>query len=234
MPFLRRKTEPPPPIDPADWRPQAFGRGGFRSINDPIVEPKWGGVRILARVATGPDGIALATLTDEDGDDATAEFEDLALAIAAAALADELVLDGYLTVEATQNPIGMDMEVVEAPTQGQMMAQFIAGDRLRRRFQKERNLDPERPIAFVAVDLLSIEGTSLIDIPLLERKRLLDGALKVDAVVRITPYVRPPIGSLALTWHSQGFRHMAYKPSGGRYLPTGKPSDWVIVPIVLR
>jgi hypothetical protein len=233
MPLLRRKADPPPPIDPADWRPQAFGRKGHRSVVDPIIEPGWSGVRVIVRVGSGTDGSPTATLTDEDGLDATAEFAGLARAIASAALAYEFVLDGYLTVEPTQATVGVDLPMAEAPTPGQMMTQLIVGTRRRPR-EPDRRLDTDRPIAFVAVDLLSIEGSSVIDVPLLERKRLLDGALRVGELVRITPYVRPPIGSLAVTWHALGFREMAYKPANGRYRPTGLPSDWAAVPIRLR
>ena len=224
MPLLRRQTAPPPPLDPADWRPQRFGHKRFRSIADPIVEPNWGGVRVIARIGPGSDGIIL---TDEDGLDCTDEFAAQALAIAAAALADELVLDGYLTVEPTQETVGVALPMVKLPTQGQVMAQLFTGTRTRRP-EPPRKLDAERPIAFVAVDLLSIDGSNLIDIPLLERKRLLDSALEVDEVVRITPYVRPPIGSFALTWRALGFRELAYKAANGRYCPTGEPRDWAV------
>ena len=59
----------------------------------------------------------------------------------------------------------------------------------------------------------------------------LDVTLKVGNLVRITPYVRPPIGSLALTWHALGFRELAFKAGNGRYIPTGEPSDWALAPI---
>ena len=233
MPLLRRQTAPPPPLDPAEWRPQRFGHKGFRSIADPIVEPNWGGVRVIARIGPGSDNSRGITLTDEDGLDCTAEFAAQAQAIAAASLADELVLDGYLTVEPTQETVGVALPMVKPPTQGQVMAQMFTGTRTRRT-EPLHKLDAERPIAFVAVDLLSIDGSSLIDVPLLERKRLLDGALKVDELVRITPYVRPPIGSFALTWRALGFLELAYKPANGRYCPTGEPSDWTVALIPSR
>jgi len=230
MPLLRRQAAPPPPLDPAEWRPQRFGRKRFRSIADPIVEPNWGGVRVIARIGPGSDGSRGITLTDEDGLDCTDEFAAQALAIAAAALADEIVLDGYLTVEPTQETVGVALPMVKLPTQGQVMAQLFTGTRTRRP-EPPRKLDAERPIAFMAVDLLSIDGSNLIDVPLLERKRLLDSALEVDELVRITLYIRPPIGSFAVTLRALGFRELAYKPANGRYRPTGEPSDWAIASI---
>src|SRR5664280_1373634 len=101
MPFQRRKADPSLHADPADWRPQAFGRKGRRVMADSIIEPKWGGVRVIVRIGPGSGGSRSVNVTDEDGLDATTEFADLARAVAAAALSDELVLDGYLTVEPT-------------------------------------------------------------------------------------------------------------------------------------
>ena len=80
----------------------------------------------------------------------------------------------------------------------------------------------------MAVDLLRIDGQNLLDLPLLERKRLLEGALTVGELVRITPYVRLPLGSIAVTWRALGFHELAYKPANSRYLPTGEPSDWAL------
>jgi ATP-dependent DNA ligase len=233
MSFLHRKPAAPAPIDPADWRPQGFGHKSRRGISDPIVEPGWTGVRVIARTGRGADGSKYATLTDDAGVDCTAEFEELAAALAEAGLADELVLDGWLSVEPTQTGEGVTLPMIETPTQGQLMAQMFTGNR-RRKDKPMRRLDTDRPIAFVAVDLLRIDGSTLIDLPLLERKRLLDGALAQEDLIRVTPYARPPIGSMAQTWRALGFSQMVYKPVNGRYLPTGEPSDWVVVLIPNR
>lgn len=233
MPFQRRKPDPSLHVDPADWRPQGFGRKGPRTIADAIIEPKWGGVRVIVRIGPGSGGSRTVSVTDEDGLDATEEFADLAREIATAALSDHLVVDGYLTVEPTQKTIGADMTVVETPTQGQLITQLVVG-RLGTPHEPKRQIDSDRPIAFVAVDLLLIDGASLIELPLLERKRLLDAALEVNYLVRITPYVRPPIGSLAITWHSQGFREIVFKSANGRYHPTGEAGDWAVAPIRSR
>jgi ATP-dependent DNA ligase len=187
-------------------------------------------VRVIVRVGPTPEGSPAATVFDEDGADSTAEFAELAQAIASAADAAELVLDGYLTVEPTQITGTVGTDLVSTPTPSQVLQQFVVGIR-RHQSDPRPQLDPERPIAFVAVDLLLIDGQSLIDLPLLERKRLLETALKANAVVRITPYVRSPVGSLAMTWHAQGFRELVYKPANGRYRAAGEPSDWVVVPI---
>lgn len=226
MPLFRRDPPPAPPLDPDQWRPQRFGKGGGRT-RDSIIEPSWGGVRVLARY----DGSA-TKLTDEDGVDCTAEFAGIAGAISAAALAGELILDGFLTVEPTQLGDASPIPQNETPTTGQMMTQFLVGSHVASRMATpERQIDPDRPIAFVAVDLLSIDGSHLLDVPLLERKRLLDGALTPGELVRITPFVRPPIGSFIATWRGAGFGALAYKAPNSRYLPDSRNDGWSILPM---
>jgi ATP-dependent DNA ligase len=193
------------------------------------VEPSWGGVRVIARFELGHTRFA-----DEDGADCTDEFAPVADAVSTAALADSLILDGFLTVEPTQVAAGMEITGIEAPSAGQMMTQMLVGTRRSSQPGSSRRLDPDRPIAFVAVDLLSIDGTSLLDVPLLERKRLLDGALEPSTLVRITPFVRPPIGQYVVTWRSLGFGALAYKAANSRYIPDGRNDDWSIGPMPSR
>jgi bifunctional non-homologous end joining protein LigD len=223
MPLLGRKSPPEPPPNPDDWRPQRFGRGG-RSLRDAIIEPGWSGIRVLARFEDGR-----TRFIDEEGVDCTDEFANVAEAVATAALAGDLILEGHLTVEPTQVVAGVPGVEIQAPTAGQMMVQMLAGNRIGRGARPQRHLDPDRPIAFVAVDLLRIDGTPLLDIPLLERKRLLDGSLAQTDLVRITPFIRPPMGSFITTWRSAGFIALAYKATNSRYLPSARNDDWSIV-----
>jgi ATP-dependent DNA ligase len=227
MPFLRRAAPalPVSPERPEQWRPQRFGRSS-RSVHDPLIEPSWGGVRILARFEFGHTLFA-----DEDGADCTDEFAAVAAAISVAALAEALILDGFLTVEPTQATAGIPTTGIEAPSAGQMMTQMLVGSRRSHSSESTHRLDPDRPIAFVAVDLLSIDGTSLLDVPLLERKRLLDGALRTGELVRITPFVRPPIGTFVATWRALGFGALAFKAANSRYIPNGRNDDWSIAPM---
>jgi ATP-dependent DNA ligase len=231
MPVFRRQSAPAPRPEPSAWLPQPFGRLPFRSVKDPLIEPRWNGVRVLARAQRDPSGATTVLLTDEIGVDCTEEFATLAQAVAAALLAEDAILDGYLTVEATQQSVGVMPDGPKPPTQNDIMAQAFTGRHGGQRPERKAPHDPERPIAFVAVDLLRVDGSSLVDLPLLERKRLLEGALEVGELVRVTPFVRTPVGAQARTWFAQGFREMAYKPANGRYSPTGKPGDWATAPI---
>ena len=228
MPLLHHEPAALPPLDPADWRPQRFGRGS-RSLKNAIFEPGWTGLRVLARV--GPEGIALI---DEDGIDTTADFAEVVEAIGAAALAGDLVLDGYLTLEATQATEGATQLLPHAPTAPEAMTQLLIGTRRPRRPKRERPLDVERPIAFVAVDLLLVDGTKLLHVPLLERKRLLDGALRVGELVRITPWTHALVGPYISTWRSLGFTEMACKGANSHYCPGDRNDDWSRVPLPNR
>jgi ATP-dependent DNA ligase len=231
MPFMRRPGRPAPlspPPRPEDWRPQRFGRSGH-AVPDPLIEPLWGGVRVIARFALG-----LTRFADEEGVDCTEEFATVAEALSAAARADELILDGFLTVEPTQTTAGVPLLSIETPTGGQLTTQMLVGNRMSRPPEARRSLDPDRPVAFVAVDLLSIDGSILLDVPLLERKRLLDRALETAELVRITPFVRLPIGSFVATWRGLGFAALAYKAANSRYIPNGRNDDWSIAPMPLK
>jgi bifunctional non-homologous end joining protein LigD len=227
MPTLRRKAEPVTSADPAEWRPQFFSKK--HKVTDPIVEPMWRGVRVLARIQGGS-----ATFVDELGVDCTEEFAPIAVAVLAAARSDSMIVDGHLTVEPTQSTKGVSTEGPEAPDGGRMMAQVFVGAKVADPIVKKHPLDPDKPIAFVAVDLLSIDGRSLLDVPLLERKRILDGALDQAEIVRITPFVRPPVGTFLNTWRSLGFTDTAWKGANSRYFPGESNPDWCISPMPVR
>jgi ATP-dependent DNA ligase len=228
MPLLHHDPAASPPLDPGKWRPQRFGRGS-RALKDAIFEPGWTGLRVLARV--GPEGTALI---DEDGIDTTTDFPEVVEAIGAAALAGDMVIDGYLTLEATQETVGATQLLPRAPTAPEAMTQLIIGSRGPRQEKRNRPLDVERPVAFVAVDLLVVDGTRLLDVPLLERKRLLDGTLRVGELVRITPWTHALVGPYISTWRSLGFTKMVCKGVNSRYRPGDRNDDWSSVPLPNR
>jgi len=227
VPSLRHSTAPAPPspADPEDWRPQLSGHG-LRANAETLIEPGWDGVRVLARVTSGE-----ARFADEDGEDCTAEFATVADALAASALTDDMILDGFLTSQPTQIVAGVPLATIEAPTAGRVMAAMFVGGRAMPATISERPFDTERPIAFVAIDLLRIDGSVLLEVPLLERKRLLDGALTPGEFVRVTPHVREPFGSFLVSWRGLGFRTIWLRDANGRYTP-GRPNDaWSIRPM---
>ncbi|HYM83181.1 MAG TPA: hypothetical protein VEY67_03395, partial [Candidatus Dormibacteraeota bacterium] len=93
---------------------------------------------------------------------------------------------------------------------------------------------PGDELVLVAIDLLALEGEPLLDIPLLERKRLLDSVLEPSHLVRLGAYVRPPIDPWIGSWRAQGFHAIAFKDANGRYRPGERADDWAVSNIPQR
>jgi bifunctional non-homologous end joining protein LigD len=83
--------------------------------------------------------------------------------------------------------------------------------------------------AFVAVDLLELEGESLLDVPLQERRRLLESVVDERAQVRVSPAVKQPIGGWLLGWRANGFTHYVAKHQNSRYAPGQRTDEWLKV-----
>lgn len=217
---------------PHGWRPQTFAKERAQSVADPIIEPLWEGKRVLVHVT--PDG---ARLFDASGDPIE-EFPDISAALAAAALASELVIDGYLSGLAAKTSEGAFTGAVRIPTPGEMATQLVIGQRSPRREvlaeQQAAPSTPDAPVAFVAVDILAIDDQPLLAVPLLERKRVLESALSESELVRLTMFIRPPVGTWFGSWRSLGFRSVAYKGANSRYRPGEPNRDWAIAQIPSR
>ncbi|MDQ2966460.1 MAG: hypothetical protein M3R57_11495 [Chloroflexota bacterium] len=215
------------PDDRRTWRPQAFGRRPARHLDNPLVEPLWSGIRVLAHV----DGAGVEFL-DSHGE--AQDWPATAEALAGAVQADGAVLDGYLTNETAADGVGVvTAPDPELPTPAQMARQMLLGGGGRNRRAEliesveataEPVLTTSDDVVFVAVDLLALDDEALLDVPLLERKRLLDGVLVEGRLVRRSIHVRLPANAWLGTWRSLGFRAVAYKDANSRYRP-GKPND---------
>lgn len=225
-------------VRPADLKPMPYGRRtNFRSIRDGIWEPLWGGRRVLID-SLGTD----IAIRDEEGE--PIEGHDLLRdAMRDAALADELVLDGYLLPAPLRDTTGAESGMGLDPIQsaGQMGRQLLMGVRNSDRADAKEAarirriaLSSSSPSAFVAVDLLWLDGEPLIDVPLAERKRLLDGVLLDGEVVRKTVAVRPPVEAWYSQWRALGFREVAVKGANSRYTPGHPNGEWATVLIPQR
>src|SRR5512138_1035557 len=175
----------------------AFGTREPKHIRDPLCEPLWAGRRSLIQV--GADGV---TIRDEEATELEG-FEELREAIRTSNLAIELVLDGYLMPGPLRsNPVAEAAPGAESMlSPGQLTRQMLigGGGGNRRREAIERAearrvvLEPDGPTAYVAIDLLWLDGQALLDLPLLERRRLLESALAEADLVRRSVAVRPPV-----------------------------------------
>ena len=216
------------PSDPRQWRPLEARRSGRApEITDPIVEPFWQGVRVLAHFKSTPDGPHRGTveLIDETGTDVADEFGQAAEALADAVYSDDAVIDGILTDQATASGFGVG--VVPAAHVSQMGMLFsrpadVTVDPVRGR---ERSPD----VAFVALDLLWLDGEALVDLPLLERKRQLESLIVSNEFARVSPFARPPLAQWLNSWRSAGFAGVVLKAANSRYRQADVSKQWAIV-----
>jgi hypothetical protein len=210
----------------ASLRPQIYGKKSPANVSDPIIEPLWVGVRALAAIDE-----AGAILVDDVG--VTVEgFDEIVASLAEVARATGLVLDGFLTKQATQTAIAVNAWSDETPSMGSFVGlrrnRAVDTLKLREDALASRSFSIDDTISFVATDLLWVDDTSLLDIPLLERRRILESVLEESDVVRIGAFIRPPIMSWVGSWKAQGFRGLTYKAANSRYHPGEEHPDWAI------
>ena len=218
-----------------EWRPQGFGHLRAGAIDDPIIEPLWGGDRTLVIVSAPGER---PRFIDEEG----VPLEDPLLEPIVADLttslrADSVVLDGYLTRQPNVDPGLAGKMGPSIPTYRQMLGTLFlgsSGTRMARAIDRTENapdVDPDLPLAFVAVDLLAIDDEPLLDVPLLERKRILETAFEEADLVRRSAFVRPPIGTFLMSWRAFGFVEIAYKSANSRYTPGQPNPGWAVATI---
>ena len=127
-----------------------------------LFEPLWPGVRMLARASGGR-----VRLTDELGEPIPDEGEtaDATETLTGAILAAEALVDGVWTAQ----PFVGDGSPARA------WAETLAAEGLAEDIPDP--LETERRRAFVAVDLVELEGMPLHDVPFQERRRLLESVI---------------------------------------------------------
>jgi hypothetical protein len=218
------------------WQPQRPGRRGAKDIPDAIVEPDWGGMRVVAALSENEAALF------RDGGEVPVPDE-LLQALLDGFRAVEAVIEGHVTTSALRSSAGAfpTMPKVERPPilVPRAIRQDVKDDpfvRARDYEQAAARLEPavrealergERH-AFVATDLLWVDGTSLADVPLLERRRILEGVLSESYLVRISTIVRPSSVLTLVTWGALGFRDLSYRAANSRYLAGREQPDWAV------
>jgi bifunctional non-homologous end joining protein LigD len=184
----------------ADLRPQRAKYAREQAEPDGyILEPEWKGTRVLVRV--GHDG---PHFVGYDGPvDGPRELYD---AIVADTRSTTAILDGVL-VEGWQDEAELEMD-----SQGNAMTR-----------------SPGQRLIFAAFDLLEVDGESLLDVPLLERRRHLEGVLSPSLNVRLTPYMSRGLRSWRDTLSQQGFGRVVLKNWNSPYAAGRENKDWLVV-----
>lgn len=164
-----------------------------------ILEPAWQGTRVLVRI--GHDG---PRFVGYDGPvDGSRELFD---AIQAETRCTSAILDGVLVTN------WEDDRDLEVDPQGNA-------------FTRE---SPRRQI-FSAFDLLEVDGDPLLGVPLLERKRHLEGLVTPSPNVRLTAYVTRGLRAWRETLTGLGFTRVVLKDWNSPYSPGQTASSWLVV-----
>jgi bifunctional non-homologous end joining protein LigD len=179
-----------------------------------LIEPYWSGDRLLASLNDGR-----VSMTDAQGDRVDEEFVEAAALLADAIDADAAVIDGIWTAQP---------DVGNGAVLRRRAAMIEVG-------MFDEAPDPievaERP-AFVAIDLVELEGVSLQDVPYQERRRLLESVLRARGRVRLSPAVRLPFRPWLDAWRNDGFVSYVAKHLNSRYRPGQTAEDWLVLSFV--
>ena len=219
------------------WRPQRPGRFGARDIPDALVEPDWGGLRVVAALTV--DDAAMY----REGEVVSVPAE-LLQALLDGFGAVNAVVEGHITTAALRSGEGAfpEAEHVERPPilVPRVFRSNVRDDPYVHSRDHEVATEKAIPVtlqalargekhAFVATDLLWIDGEPLDDVPLLERKRLLEAILAESFLVRVSAFVRPSAMMTLVSWASLGFQELSYRAANSRYVAGEINDGWAIV-----
>lgn len=219
-------------------RLQGFA-GGVRSIKDPVVEPRWDGIRVVVAADAGSVAMFDEGEPVETHGDLLSAFRD-----ATAPAADALVVEAWLTRQVASSDVGVYAGPDDqTPSTTEFLGSVLLGSRAGQRRQRTEQLEAAQsaraialgdPLNLVVVDLLWLDGVSLLDVPLQERKRLLESVVPAGDLVRPGIHVRPPIDSWVGSWRAQGFGGLTFKAANSRYRPGEPATEWATTPMPRR
>ena len=173
-----------------------------------LFEPWWGGTRALVSIGPGErPGEGDVRIVDVDAIDRTAALPELA-GTAVRVAARSAILDG---------------ELVVVDADGRADAPAL-----------EERLDGKsgRPVAFLAFDLLHLDGVSLLGQPLVRRREALRRILRPGDEVVAVPAIATEGRALFDAIVAQGLAGMMARQRQGPYLPGIRSRLWRFVPAV--
>jgi bifunctional non-homologous end joining protein LigD len=202
---LRLETDLPNP--PASLRPmRARTVAAPFDSPDHLFEPSWGGRRALVYVGPAEtEGAGDVALVGEDGAPIVPVPPEL-VGLGVRVAARSAVLDGELVV-------------VDA-------AGRVEADELRRRLAGA----PGRPVAFLAFDLLHLDGRSLLALPLERRRDLLRRVLRPADEVVAVPAIAGEGRALFEAVAAQGLAGVLARHRASPYLPGMRSRLWRFIP----
>jgi bifunctional non-homologous end joining protein LigD len=173
-----------------------------------LFEPWWGGLRALVSIGPGErPGEGDVRVVDAEGVDRTAVLPELA-GTAVRVAARSAILDG---------------ELVAVDADGRADDAALS-----------RRLDGKsgRPVAFLAFDILHLDGTSLLGQPLARRRDLLRRILRPGDEVVAVPAIATEGRALFDAIVAQGLAGMMARQRQGPYLPGIRSRLWRFIPAI--
>jgi bifunctional non-homologous end joining protein LigD len=191
----------PPSIQPM------LAEGGWKAFDDPRwwFEPKFDGIRSTTYLSTD-----LTRLVTRRGRDVTYQYPELHMV-------HELV---------DQVNAVVDAEIVAFDEDGRNSFEAL---------QQRMNLANEReikrasgriPVALVAFDLLWLDGRPTIELPLEQRRELLEAVVETDHRLQLVTHVQGDGEAFTETARELGLEGVVAKRIGSRYLPGRRSPDW--------
>jgi bifunctional non-homologous end joining protein LigD len=176
-----------------------------RAFSNPawLYELKWDGYRIQAHVRNGQ-----VALFSRRGLDAVSQFPELAGPPSWLA-ADEAILDG---------------EVVALDADGQPSFGLLQA---RNRGSKSSGRDTGPTIVYQVFDLLYLDGRSLLDLPLVERKRVLRSVLRGSGRVKYAGHIEGDGEAFYEAVAARGLEGVVAKLRASKYEPGRRSSAWL-------
>lgn len=165
------------------------------------TELKWDGLR--TEVLTDGDTTVLRSST---GRDVTARFPELA--DFGAQLAVPAILDGELVVFEGERP--SFQRVLQRLNTGRTGQALVSAN----------------PVVLIVFDLLELDGNSLLDLPYLERRRILTQLLSDGPNWRVPPHVVGSSGHLMEVATAFDLEGIVYKRLDSPYRPGTRSGDW--------
>jgi ATP-dependent DNA ligase len=167
-----------------------------------LFEPIWGGVRALAVIGSAEvAGAGAVTLIGEDGVAIAPTPVDLA-GLASRVAARSAVLDGEIVVV---NPDGR----LDRPE----LDRRLAGE-------------PGRPLAYLAFDILDLDGISQLRLPLERRREVLRRVLRPGDELVAVPAIADDGRALFEAVAAQGLAGVRARQAGSPYLPGVRSRLW--------
>ena len=223
------------PDDRRAWRSMRPYRGRRRfDIVDPVVEPLWSGARVIGHTHVGSGGDVAVALIEDLGADVAPELPEVAAAFGQSVMAVNAIVDAVITTEVSLKGIGAAAIPDVTTTSMGMLLRNKADIDVRHPITDVESEALDRVTGIVALDLLEVDGTSLLDVPLLERKRLLESVIEQSDLIRVSIHARLPFEPWVATWKSLGLRGAMLKAANSRYRPGADSIEWRPVESVAR